>query len=162
MSRHARNFLMDRLDRKILFELQRDASLSMATLSERIGLSLSACHRRVKLLEAAGVIEGYMARLDRHGLGLEMQVFLESKLASPSKAQLTAFEAAVQAMDEVLECHLISGDFDYLIRVAATGTTDYERLYRERICLLPGIAQTRTLLSMSTVKPFAGFHIDTS
>lgn len=153
---------MDRLDRKILFELQRDSSLSMAALSARIGLSLSACHRRVKLLESAGIIEGYMARLDRHGLGLEMQVFLEVKLASQSKEQLTAFEKAVKAMDEVLECYLISGDFDYLIRVAAAGTNAYERIYRERLCLLPGIAQTRTLLSMSTVKPFSGFHIDMS
>lgn len=142
--------------------LQQDSSLSMAEFGDRIGLSLSACHRRVKMLEASGVIAGYMARLDRTKLGLEMQAFVEVKLASQSRAAFDAFEAAVRALDAVIECHLISGEFDVLLRIAVSGPAAYEDVFRNQLSELPGIAQTRTLLSMSTIKPFRGFFIDTT
>lgn len=153
---------MDRLNRKILAALQRDSSVALAVLAERVGLSLSACHRRVKLMEAEGLIRGYGARLDRVKLGLEMQVFIEVKLSAQKRETLGEFEAAVRAMPEVLECHLISGDFDFLMRVAAEGAVQYERLYRDRLAQLPHVSQMRTLMSLSTVKPFEGFHLDES
>lgn len=131
----------------------------MAALSDRIGLSLSACHRRVKLLEAAGVISGYAARLDRRALGLEVQVFMEVKLVSQRREAMNEFEEAILDMPEILECHLISGEFDYLMRVAAASPADYEALYRSRLSMIPSVAQMKTLLTLSAVKEFRGYHI---
>lgn len=150
---------MDKVDVRILSVLQHDGQISMARLSEKVGLSLSACHRRVKLLEASGCISHYAARLDRKRVGLEIQVFIEAKLVSQRRDHIEAFEAAISEMPEVLECHLISGEFDYLIRVAARSTEDYEALYRNRLTLIPSVAQMKTLLSLSTVKEFRGFHL---
>ena len=113
---------MDRLDVRILSILQKDGQISMSRLSDRVGLSLSACHRRVKILEADGKISHYAARLNRRALGFEIQVFIEIKLNSHRREDINAFEDAIRAMGEVLECHLISGEFDYLIRVAARST----------------------------------------
>lgn len=153
---------MDRIDRRILAALQVDSSQSMAELGEKVGLSLSACHRRVKMLEAEGVISGYMARLDRLKLGLEMQAFVEIKFGWQDRKALEDFQATVMAMDEVIECHMISGDFDVLLRIAASGPLAFEKIYRDRLSELPGVIQTRTLLSMSTLKPFQGYHIETT
>jgi len=151
---------MDKLDTKILSVLQRDGQISMARLSEQVGLSLSACHRRVKLLESSGMIANYAARLNRKAVGLEIQVFIEVKLTSQRKEHINAFEAAIAQMPEVLECHLISGEFDYLIRLAARNTEDYEALYRNRLSEIPSVSQMKTLLSLSTVKEFRGYHLD--
>ena len=131
----------------------------MAELSERIGLSLSACHRRVKLLEGSGVISHYAAQLDRRALGLEVQVFIEIKLTSQRKQETTAFEDAVSSMPEVLEIHWISGEFDYLMRVAAKNTADYQDLLRNKLSELPAVSQMRTLFSMSSVKEFDGYYL---
>ncbi|MEZ5724560.1 MAG: Lrp/AsnC family transcriptional regulator [Paracoccaceae bacterium] len=154
-----KKFPMDRLDIRILSILQRDGQTSMARLSEQVGLSLSACHRRVKLLEADGKISHYAARLNRKLVGLHIQVFIEAKLTGQRREDIEGFEAAIRDMPEVLECHLISGEFDYLMRVAARNTEDYEKLYRERLTLIPSVAQMKTLLSLSTVKEFRGFHL---
>ena len=152
-------FPMDRLDYRILSILQKDGQISMSALSQQVGLSLSACHRRVKLLESEGVISSYAARLNRKALGLEIQVFMEIKLVSQRREDTATFEEAISKMPEILECHMISGDFDYLVRVAARNTGDYETLYRERLSSLPSVSQMKTLLSLSTVKEFRGFHI---
>ena len=150
---------MDALDHRILSILQKDGQISMSSLSEQVGLSLSACHRRVKLLEANGIITGYTARLSRKALGFEVQVFMEVKLVSQRREDTAAFEEAISAMPEILECHMISGEFDYLVRVAARSPTDYERLYRERLSSIPSVSQMKTLLSLSTIKEFRGFHL---
>ncbi|WP_269582858.1 Lrp/AsnC family transcriptional regulator [Roseibium sp. Sym1] len=151
---------MDALDQKILTALQKDSRISMAKLSDQVGLSLSACHRRVKLLEARGIISGYTVRLDRNALNLEIQVFIEVKLTSQRKDDITAFEAAIERMPEVLECHLISGEFDYLIRLITRNTAAYENLYRNRLSQIPSVSQMKTLLSLSTVKEFRGLHLE--
>lgn len=151
---------MDRLDAKILSILQRDGQISMARLSEAVGLSLSACHRRVKIMEAEGVISHYAARLNRRALGLEIQVFIEVKLSSQRREDIEAFEAAIRAMDDVLECYLISGEFDFLMRVAARSAADYERLYREKLSEIPSVQQMKTLLSLGTVKEFRGYNLE--
>ena len=152
-------FALDATDRKILSVLQSDGSISMSALSDAIGLSLSACHRRVKILEANGVIRNYAAQLDRRALGLELEVFIEIKLTSQRKQDVAAFEAGIADMPEVLECHMISGEFDYLMRVAAMNSSDYEKLYRERLASIPSVQQMKTLLSLSAVKPFRGYHL---
>ena len=151
---------MDKIDIRILSILQKDGQISMSRLSEQIGLSLSACHRRVKLLESGGKIANYAARLNRKAIGLEIQVFIEAKLVSQRREDIAAFESAIAEMPEVLECHLISGEFDYLMRVAARNTEAYERLYRDRLSLIPSVQQMKTLLSLSTVKEFRGFHLE--
>lgn len=151
---------MDQFDRKILSIIQANGDISMAALSEQVGLSLSACHRRVKLLESGGVITGYSARLDRRALGFEVQVFIEIKLTSQRRDDYEAFEASIVEMPEILECHMISGEFDYLMRVAARSTSDYEQLYRSRLSTIPSVSQMRTLLSLSTVKEFSGYHLE--
>lgn len=151
---------MDRINSQILSILQADSQISMARLSEKVGLSLSACHRRVKNLEADGLIEGYGARLNPQALGLEVQVFIEVRLTSQRQEDIAGFEAAIARMPEVLECHLISGELDYLMRVAARNTADYAELYRNRLSQIPSVSQIKTLLSLSTVKEFRGFHLD--
>jgi len=151
---------MDALDQKILTALQKDSRISMAKLSDQVGLSLSACHRRVKLLEANGIISGYTVRVDRTALNLEIQVFIEVKLTSQRKDDISAFENAIERMPEVLECHLISGEFDYLIRLITKNTAAYESLYRNRLSQIPSVSQMKTLLSLSTVKEFRGLYLE--
>ena len=150
---------MNEMDRKILTVLQKDGSISMAQLSERIGLSISACHRRVKMLEAAGVIQNYAASLDRKALGLELHVFIEAKLVGERREDMEAFEAAIRNTPEILECYMISGEFTYLLRVAAKNAEHYEKLYRERLSMLPSMSQMKTLLTLGTVKEFQGYHL---
>ncbi|MCP4432445.1 MAG: Lrp/AsnC family transcriptional regulator [Gammaproteobacteria bacterium] len=150
---------MDRTDRRILSILQGQGNMSMAALSENIGLSLSACHRRVKLLESSGVISNYAARLNRRALGFEVQVFIEIKLTSQRQQETTAFEEAALNMPEVLEIHWITGEFDYLMRIAAQNTEDYQELLRNKLSQLPAVSQMRTLLSLSSVKEFNGYYL---
>lgn len=151
--------MIDRIDSQILSILQKDSQISMARLSERVGMSLSACHRRVKMMEADGKISHYAAHLDPKEIGLELQVFIEIKLVSHRRADLEAFEEAILRMDDVLECHLISGEFDFLIRVAARNAGDYEALYRDRLADIPAVQQMKTLLSLRTVKEFGGYNV---
>ena len=139
--------------------MQKKGDISMAVLSEQIGLSLSACHRRVKLLESGGVISNYAARLDRRALGFEVQVFIEIKLTSQRQQETTAFEEAALIMPEVLEIHWITGEFDYLMRIAAQNTEDYQDLLRNKLSQLPSVSQMRTLLSLSSVKEFDGYYL---
>ncbi|MFK7942965.1 MAG: Lrp/AsnC family transcriptional regulator [Paracoccaceae bacterium] len=151
---------IDAVDRKILSVLQERGQTSMAGLSEKIGLSLSACHRRVKMLEANGVIRNYSAQLNRRALGLELEVFIEVKLVSQRRDDVDAFEQAISNMPEILECHMISGEFDYLMRVAASSPSDYQQLYRNRLSTVPSVLQMKTLLSLAAVKAFKGYCID--
>ena len=131
----------------------------MSRLSDAVGLSLSACHRRVKILEADGIISHYAARINRRAIGLELQVFIEVKLTSHYKQDQSAFEEKILAMPDVLECHLISGEFDYLMRVAVSSPTDYEDFYRNRLSEIPAVSQVKTLLSLSTLKEFQGYNL---
>ncbi len=151
---------MDSLDVRIVSTLQKQGNISMAKLSDKVGLSLSACHRRVKILEAEGRIEGYGARLNRKKIGLSIQVFIEVKLNSQREEDISNFESAIKRMPQVLECHFISGEFDYLIRVAAKNPEDYEQLYRNNLAHIPSVQQLKTLVSLSTVKEFTGYHLD--
>jgi Lrp/AsnC family leucine-responsive transcriptional regulator len=150
---------LDRTDKIILSELQKNAQRPVAELAQRAGLSASSCHRRVKLLEQAGIITGYTANLDRSLLGLANEFFVEVSLSAQTEAAFEKFETAVQRVPEILECHLMSGQFDYLLRVAATDAADYERIHRSRISRLPGVQRIQSSLALRTVKGWAGYPI---
>ncbi|HUF86426.1 MAG TPA: Lrp/AsnC family transcriptional regulator [Thermohalobaculum sp.] len=150
---------MDAVDARILRALQRDSSPPVAELAAAVGLSPSACHRRVKLLEQAGIITGYAARLDRRALGLALEVFAEVSLDAPTRPAMQAFEAAVARFDEILECHRIIGGPDYLLRLVARDIDDLERIHGDCLGQLPGVARIRTLLTLSTVGAWQGYPV---
>lgn len=149
----------DKMDKIILAELQKNAQRPVADLAQKAGLSPSSCHRRVKLLEEAGVILGYTANLDRASLGLANEFFVEVSLSAQTEEAFEKFEKAVQRVPEILECHLMSGQFDYLLRVVAADATDYERIHRSRISRLPGVQRIQSSLALRTVKGWAGYPI---
>jgi DNA-binding Lrp family transcriptional regulator len=150
---------LDKIDKIILAELQKHAHRPIAEVAARAGLSPSSCHRRVKLLEEAGTIKGYTAVLNRAALGLANEFFVEVSLSAQTEEAFEKFEKAVQRVPEILECHLMSGQFDYLLRVAATDAADYERIHRSRISRLPGVQRIQSSLALRTVKPWAGYPI---
>ncbi len=131
----------------------------MAELAEKVALSPSACHRRIKQLEADGVIETYAARINGRKIGYEIEFFVEVSLESQHTATLRAFEEAVRRTPEILECHLMTGQADYMMRVAAADTTDYERFYRDRIAQLPGVTRIQSSLVLRTISPSSGYAI---
>jgi Lrp/AsnC family transcriptional regulator, leucine-responsive regulatory protein len=150
---------LDSIDRKLLQALQADARLTHADLAQRIGLSASACTRRLQRLEGEGVVAGYRAQLNGQAIGRPTTVFIEVTLASQGSQALDAFERAVAACPDVLECHLMSGDFDYLLRVAVADMRDYERLHREQIAAFPQVARVRTAFAMRAVVASRGYPL---
>ena len=142
----------DATDRALLRKLQRDSARSMQELAEAVGLSASSCHRRIKALEAAGLISGYRAALDAQKLGFSMLFFIEISLNSQSEKALDAFEAAVRDAPEVQECFLMAGQSDYLLRVACRDQEDFERVHRRLLSRLPGVSRVLSNMSIRTVK----------
>jgi DNA-binding Lrp family transcriptional regulator len=140
---------LDRVDISILTELQDHGRLTNAELAERVGLSASACHRRVKALEQAGVIDRYVAILSEQALGRGITVYVQVTLDNQKRETLVGFEKAVETVPEVMECYLMSGDADYLIRVLVRDANDYERVHREVLSGLPGVAR---LVSSFTIR----------
>jgi Lrp/AsnC family leucine-responsive transcriptional regulator len=143
---------LDALDRAILRELQRDSRLSLAELGKAVGLSASPCWNRVKRLEADGVIEGYTVRLNAERLGLADTVIVQVTLDSHSDEALFAFGRALAEIPEVLDAYLVSGDYDYFIRIAVQDTRDYERLLRERLYKIPGIRHSKSSFVLRCLK----------
>jgi Lrp/AsnC family leucine-responsive transcriptional regulator len=143
---------MDAIDRKILRALSRQGRLTNAELAEEVGLSPSPCWTRVKRLEQAGVIKGYAALLDQAALGLPDTVFIEVMMERHDEDQLRRFEQSVKDIPEILECHLVTGEYDYVIKAAVGGTVGYERLLRDRLYRLPGVRHTRTSFALRCLK----------
>jgi DNA-binding Lrp family transcriptional regulator len=150
---------IDKLDRELLRLVQADGRLTNAELAQRIGLSPSAAFRRLQRLEQSGVISGYSATLDGEAIGKPTTVFIEVTLASQVSTALDAFERAVSACEDVLECHLMSGDFDYLLRVAVADMRDYERVHRQRVAAFPHVARIRTAFAMRAVVARRGYAL---
>ena len=121
----------DRFDRAILAELQRDGRISNVQLAGKVNLSESACLRRVRALEQAGLIQRYVARLDQKKVGLSGTVFVHIALRREEQSELAAFEKAVKSIPQVMECYLMTGEFDYLLRVVVSDMADFERLHKE-------------------------------
>ena len=150
---------MDRFNRKIISALQLDSSQPIAALAESIGLSTSACHRRVRALQESGVIVGYAARIDRNALGLSLLVFVEISLSSQALEVLEAFEFAVQGYDDILECHLTSGEADYVLRVVARDMEDYAHIHRHCLARLPHVSSMHTIFTLRPVKACRGYRV---
>jgi Lrp/AsnC family leucine-responsive transcriptional regulator len=143
---------LDRIDRNILAILQKDGRVSIADLSERIGLSPTATSERQKRLLREGFITGFGARLDPHRLGLELLVFVEVSLDKTTPDAFERFAAAVRRAPEVLECHMVAGGFDYLVKTRVADMTAYRRFLGEVLLALPGVTETRTYAVMEEVK----------
>ncbi|MBI1206523.1 MAG: winged helix-turn-helix transcriptional regulator [Azospirillum sp.] len=150
---------LDAIDRKILAALQRDGRMTNAELAQQINLSASACLRRVRRLEDDGVIDGYVMLVNQTAIGRSASVFVEITLDSQSDDNLDRFEAAVAACPDVMECYLMAGEFDYLVRVAARDTGDFERIHRSVLTSLPGVARTRSCFVMRPVCKKTSFEV---
>jgi Lrp/AsnC family leucine-responsive transcriptional regulator len=144
---------LDNLDRRILSALQRDARLTNVQLAEEVGLSPSPCLRRVRLLEEAGVIRGYHADLGRTDIGLGLTVFVGVKVERHHEETSTAFREAVVLLPEVVSCHLVSGESDFLLQVVVPDLPAYETLLLSTLLKLPGVKDIRSNFAIATVKP---------
>ena len=149
---------LDRFDRKILDVLATDGRISVTALAQRIGLSKSPTQARLRRLEDEGVIRGYRALFDPIRLGREHVAFVEVRLEDTREAALAAFNAAVLAVPEIEQCHLIAGSFDYLLKVRTAGMTDYRRVLADRLSTLPHVSNTSTYVAMQAVKEDAVTH----
>ena len=141
----------DRIDRAILHELQQDGRLTNAALAERVSLSESACLRRVRALETSGLIRGYVGLVDQTQAGYPDNVFVRITLVSQQQTDLAEFEAAVKRVPEVMECYLMSGDADYLLRVIVADSRDYERVHSQHLTRLPGVDRVHSSFALRTV-----------
>ena len=146
---------LDRLDRDILTVLQTDARISLQELSKQVGLSASPCWTRIRRLEEAGVIEGYTVRINAQAVGLAETVIVQVTLDSHSDEALFAFGRALADIPEVLEALLVSGDYDYILRIAVSDTRDYERLLRERLYKIPGLRHSKSSFVLRSLKQSA-------
>ena len=142
---------LDEIDRRILVELQRDGRLTNQDLAGRIGVSASPCWRRVRALEEAGVIKGYAALVDPAALGLNVSVFTQVSLERQEKKALQVFEAAVGEWPEIMECYLMTGDADYLLRVVVPDLGAYERFLMARLTRIRGIASIKSSFALRSV-----------
>jgi Lrp/AsnC family transcriptional regulator, leucine-responsive regulatory protein len=142
---------IDDTDRRLLVVLQKRGRISNAELSEAVNLSPSACHRRVRRLETDGFIRNYVAMLDPRKVGRPTTVFVEITLSGQADEVLDAFEREVARIPDVLECHLMAGTADYLLKVVAEDTEDFARIHRRHLARLPGVAQMQSSFALRTV-----------
>lgn len=150
---------MDRLDIGILYEIQRDSSRSIAELAEVVGLSSSACHRRMRALEENGVIAGYGAQVDPAKAGIGVHAVIDITLDNQSRACMERFEAAVMQYDEILECDLFSGEADYRLRVSARDLVDFDDIHRRCLAELPGVSAMHTSFVLRPIKRWQGYAL---
>ena len=150
---------LDAIDRKILRILQQDAQIQNADLAAKVGLSPSPCHRRVKALEAAGVIRGYVALVDGKAVGAGFVAFVEVRLERQSSGFAERFERAVAQRPEVLECCLVTGDADYLLKVAVADLDDFHAFLMEVLTRIEGVANTRTVIPVKRLKETTALRV---
>jgi Lrp/AsnC family transcriptional regulator, leucine-responsive regulatory protein len=142
---------MDRIDRRIVAHLQEDGRLSITELAARVGLTPTPCARRVQRLEEEGVITGYGARIDAAKVGYPLTVFIFVELERQSHETLRAFETAIRRFEEVVECHLMTGTRDILLKVVAPDLRAFDRFLEEHLVHVPGIRATRSSFSLRTM-----------
>ena len=143
---------LDRHDRLILEVLQKDGRISNVQLAGHVNLSESACLRRVRALEDEGFIDSYAALLNQSKAGLSGNVFVHIGLHREEQSELAAFEEAVKCIPEVMECYLMTGEFDYLLRVVVANMADFERLHKGALTRLPGVARVNSSVCIRTVR----------
>jgi len=151
---------LDRIDRSILNELQHDGRLSNVELSRRVGLSPTPCLERVRRLEEQGYINGYFAQLAPEKLGAAMLVFVEITLIKTSVDIFEDFSAAVRKLDDIQECHLVSGNFDFLLKARVADMSSYRKLLGDTLLQLPGVSESRTYVVMEEVKQTTSIKIN--
>lgn len=144
-------FHMDDIDRKILSELQQDGRLSVTELGERIGLSLSPCHRRVRALEQAGVIEGYRADIDPAAVGLNFSAIVFVTLREGSSKSVQSFESTLQGIPEIIQAERLFGDPDYMLHVVTRDLRAFQMLYDRSLSALPGVLRLTSTLVMKSI-----------
>ena len=142
---------MDAIDARLLSALQRDGRQTVTDLAAAVGLSPTPCARRLARLEAEGVIEGYSARVDQARIGFPVSVFIQVELESQSKDAIDAFESAVRGFERVMECHLMTGTRDILMRVVAADLTDFDRFLEDKLMRVPGIRSMRSSFALRTM-----------
>ena len=145
------NFSTDEIDRSILMILQKDGRLSNVQLAQRVNLSESACLRRVKMLERSGVIDKYVMLVNQAASGKPDNVFIQITLDRQKQEDFQHFENAIREIPEVMECYLMTGTSDYLVRVVVRDTTDYERLHTKYLTRLPGVVRVQSSFALRTV-----------
>ena len=143
---------LDRYDRAILEALQKNGRISNVQLATAVNLSESACLRRVRVLEESGMIDRYVALVSQPAAGLPGNVFVHIGLHREEERELAAFEEAVKNIPEVMECYLMTGEFDYLLRVVVRDMADFERLHKEALTRLPGVARVNSSVAIRTVQ----------
>ncbi len=143
---------LDRYDRKLLSELQKDGRISNVDLAQAVKLSESACLRRVRALEQEGYIEGYVAILDPKRLGRSGTVFVHIALRREEQSELAAFEQAVQRIPEIMECYLMTGEFDYILKLVVADMADFERLHNDALTRLPGVSRINSSIAIRAIR----------
>ena len=143
---------IDRYDKLILKALQKDGRISNVQLAQQVSLSESACLRRVRALEESGIIDRYAALVSQNAAGLPGNVFVQIGLHREVESELSAFEDAVRNIPEVMECYLMSGEFDYLLRVLVADMADFERIHKTELTRLPGVARVNSSFGIRTVQ----------
>lgn len=151
---------LDAIDIAILRTLQEDGRISNANLADRVGLSASACSRRLDILEKAGVIRGYHARLSNKALNFGMTAIVHISLSGQFEKTLSEFEDAVKRCPNVLVCYLMSGEYDYILRVAAKDLQDYERIHKEWLSALPHVVRINSAFALREVIDRPNIDID--
>ena len=142
---------LDRIDRNILRHLQANARLTNVELADAVGLSASPCLRRVKQLEADGIVQGYVTLVNQNALGLPVSVFVNVTLERQVEKALERFEAAIRERPEVMECYLMTGDADYLLRVVTADLDAYQRFLLEHLTKIPGVASIKSSFALKQV-----------
>ncbi|MBC2679498.1 Lrp/AsnC family transcriptional regulator [Pseudomonas baltica] len=143
---------LDAYDRRILALLQEDATLSSAQIAEQVGLSQSPCWRRIQRLKEEGVIRAQVTLLDRKKIGLNTQIFAEVKLNAHGRSNFTEFAEAIRGFPEVLECYVLMGNVDFLLRIVTPDIEAYERFFFEKLSMVPGIQEVNSTVALSEIK----------
>jgi Lrp/AsnC family transcriptional regulator, cysteine-sensing transcriptional activator len=150
---------LDRIDRQILALIQKDASLAIQQIADQVGLSVNPCWRRIRQMEQAGVIQARVALVDPEKVGLGLTVYVRVKTLEHSADWARKLHDVIDAMPEILECHRIGGDVDYLLKVVVEDMAGYDRTYKELIDRLPSLADVSALFSMERLKSVTGLPI---
>lgn len=143
---------LDVYDRRILALLQERADISTAEIAERVGLSQSPCWRRIQRLKDEGIIKGQVTLLDRKKIGLNAQIFAQVKLDAHGRSNLTEFAEKIRDFPEVLECYVLMGSVDFLLRIVTQDIEAYERFFFERLSMVPGIQEVNSIVALSEIK----------
>lgn len=151
---------LDRIDRRILRDLQDDGRMTNVELAKRAGISAPPCLRRVRALEEAGFIRGYHARIDGQALGFNVTVFAQVGLNSQAEADLNAFEDLVQQWPEVRECHMLAGETDFLLKVVAEDWDAYQKFLTTKLTTAPNVSHVKSALAIRTAKLLPGVPVE--